>query len=506
MTTKFPQGNLIHNLNIMIINSNQDDEFMQTLAAARMTLRFNNLISNLDYSTNYFKQRNDTCLGISSFLDDCLFIYNDGNLINNPQLPTFDEFITKSISKHKLVYGTMATNVICSETLTIMFESADKCSIFVQMADEFESFTNISMNELNYVLRCICISKDTKSFNSWPSENAITHPNDRSLNIFEKFLECIRREDDVYNEQVVRLTTRSVFHLVRWGRYGTYMMATLMMILSNHILHELSYDKKLLCLSLQPKLKIVNNIDLITIGKSFGSRFNSATRYHFHMIIQLPYVPMEQGNAAHLTSRRCINKEQEEFKNSIKALPIEIRHLIMDKGTPSLHTECSCHLIKCRQVTHTTQCMSRDYMIDDPISILFPISSRTKIKTTGEKLTELYSVVSISSRYSQKPDQLLRQFNVSRLFTGSIMRLRIMDRIHFQGNILNMNTAIFDDLRITKSESPFDNCHGIGCFTEVRNPYYHISNKFNDIQLECTHHNEFIPKLSNAKPHYLLFD
>lgn len=427
------------------------------------------------------------------------------NYTHKDELPLFDDYIKVSTDKLKLTYGSSEIIAFCSSTLTITFQFADECSIFVKSKDRFKGLTVLTMNELDLMLTFICFALQINQINFVTPRNVIIDSYNQSLNIFEKMLECSQSNENIYNEQLVRLSTTTTSLLSRWGRYATYFISLLNMIISDHIRRKFMYNNHLLCITLQHKLKLISDIKLITSGNAFGIQGKWQRRQIFHLVVRIPHAPI--ANINEFTADPNIHLNDEELKTRwlIKSLPVELRYKILNDNRNTEYSDCCCSLISCKSNIHTKFCQSRDNLIDPSINLLFPISSRTIENRFGGKFTELYIVLTILPKNAQMFDNL-RYNDFSSSVTTLVTQSRVFSRMHFQGNVLNMNDPTFNDLAILKSDVSFTNHIGNGLFHEVKNNFYEPDNSFKNIQISCSHSNEFIPKLSNAEPHYLLFD
>jgi len=219
----------------------------------------------------------------------------------------------------------------------------------------------------------------------------------------------------------------------------------------------------------------------------------------------MPHAQLVNNDHNAFSSSENASTKRTTIRQLIGSLPVELRHKILNNERNEAHSKCYCSSICCKLTTHTNNCQSRDRIIDPKINLLFPISSRIRENRYGQKFTELYMVLTMLPQNAQRLDEF-HYGDFRSAVSADITKARVLNRVHFQGNILEMNSAVFNDLRILKTDVSFMNSKSNGLFREVRNDFYKPKSLFHDIQIECSHEKEFIPKLSNAKPHYLLFD
>jgi hypothetical protein len=329
---------------------------------------------------------------------------------------------------------------------------------------------------------------------------------DDDLSIFEKVLECIPRNDIVYSEPLYCYSNRSVFYLTRWGGYGQYVLAALMLTLKEFLSSYIAYSDKLLCLTFQPKLKLMNTIDLITVGRSIESSSFGSKRDQYHILVRLPHVPMAKANTSTIISGNNDLSDIEKLKLLIGNLPTELRESILHNGTSNTPFPCSANSWKCNRYFHTQKgCQSRSRIIYESMMLIFPISARKRRNKFGTRFTEIYLVLTAKPRNGHQLRDCHLDEN-SGYCTFNAKDYLVMDKNHYQGNTLNMNDKIFNDLKILSSDYSYIDCNSTRCFTEIENRFYDSNQQFHDIQLNCEHSKEFIPKMSNVEPHYLLFD
>lgn len=421
---------------------------------------------------------------------------------------TLNDYVKMSLVNCELTLGDGRMNVICSRHLTITFEPLFNCSIYVDTNYGIELFRNINLNKLNIVLRLMCLSKGINAFR-FPVKGA-QNLNSRQLcfSVFEKFMECIKDDCTIYNEQLVYMSSKSGFYLNRWGQYGVNVIAALMIIITDYLYDEMLYDRKLLSLTLQDKLLLISNIQFISARPTIEKHQNAGRRYQFHLVLKLPVAPIVANVNKQKNTK--LSKKAKDSKPSlqdlIERLPTEIKRLCIGENNSFNGGICSCNTIRCLQHKHSSKCKQRTSLLNDRVNILFPISSRVIHNQEGREFREFYIVMTMTMQNSRS----FVEYNAKDSFLAEKKYLAsevvIMDRIHFQGNVYNLNEPTLHSLDITDDRWNSEHWCSVNYSNSTKNDFFDRSNSFRDILSECSHHNEFIPEISNAKQHYLLFD
>jgi len=268
------------------------------------------------------------------------------------------------------------------------------------------------------------------------------------------------------------------------------------------------YDETLLAATFHRNLILETPIKIVSVTQAFVSHGIANPRFQFHLILEFHDDPI--ANYGFPASSTSINfndgTKLGQLLTFVQRLPVELKNEVIKPNIDVCDLICTCDTIYCSYTPHTRMCEKRQTILSDRVDILYPISFRTTHNSYQQPIRQVYAIYTTTldgHAWFGNCDIPGRGFLIGNQAKSD---LKILDRLHFQGNTLNLNDRTFKRLRITDDDNPtaFPKTEGTLHFSD--NVYFRPDNLFSDIHTSCSHAQEFIPEMTNIERHYLLFD
>jgi hypothetical protein len=477
------------------------------LTSALSDLSFNQVITGLDNASTGLTP---TCRSLRRDTITCAdkLGINQDNALSFYDLPSFDEYASLHMMTYKSFIERGQTTIICSKQLTAVFEPNDICSLFIMNDNEIDLLIASDINKLNIILQLIC---SIRGIGKLPFPKVIRGTKNPLISfhrIFRRIIKCIQPNNSIYDDQIVCLRMHSKFYDILWGQYGIKAVSLLMTMLTSHLHSGILYDERLLATVFRRNLTFEIPIRIISVNRAFVSRGVAVPRFQFHLVLDLHIDPV--ANFGFPASSASIDvdytTELGSISNEVQQLPVELKREIIKPSINLCNDNCMCDTINCNFNPHNSICKSRRVILDDTVNIMFPISFRTVTAPFNQQLNQIYVVYTTTLDGCKwfGDDGILSRG----LLTGNKRdpKFKILNRLHFQGHVLDLNALTYEWLTITEEEDKPIFPKSSEDYRFGKNIYYHSKFPFQKTHMTCSHESEFVPQMHNSKWHYLLFD
>lgn len=409
------------------------------------------------------------------------------------------------------VHGTRL-NIISQANVAIAFDHDDTCELFTKTYHGTISRFEFTLNELDIILRVICAIKGIQPPLIPIKYKTFSQPEVTEFRILLKIHECFFGANSIINRHVNQLTSTSAFYLICWGKYGSSMLTGMILVLTSNLYNNLFNNEKLVAVASMNNFQLVNKFQVISVKRAYDTINDDKKRYQLHLILRLPSTELKATTTTNSEVSNVSNtNDLKSLISRFETLPTELKEQITNDRVNFNLLKCSCSSLSCAQEIHNSKCSKRTSLINDTMNLLFPISQRNSLNSHGQRFCDVYVIYTtiLNNGYefffcNGPPTQA--SYNLGSTNLKDRSKLKVMNREHFQGKVLNMNEPVHSSLRIEDSDfTEFDasNCNNL---SKIQNNYYDDTSSFKPIQLNCPHSEQFIPKMHGNGIHYLLFD
>lgn len=477
------------------------------LASAIMDPRFNEVVEDLDkiYVGSFPDRRSlqsdiitcATALNITQ--DDSKFLFNR---------PSFSECVSLHAVQRRLIIEPEQISIMCSKQLTVVFAPKNMCSIFIIKHNEVDLLMTVNVNKLDIMLQLFCC---VRGIDLLPFPKILSGFKDPPINfnrVFRRIMKCIQPNNSVYDEQIVHLRLESEFYNLMWEGYGIKALSMLMTTLTSYLHDGILYNETLLAAISRRNLILETRISVISVTRAFVSRGIAVSRYQFHLLLTSHTDSI--ANHGFPTSSTVIdlkaNTDLGTLSTLAQELPTELKDLIVESRINVHDTTCSCNTIHCNHDSHTYVCKSRQKILDDKVDILYPISSRIVHSSSNRLVRQTYVVYTTTLDghiWFGEKNILGKGFLIGNQARSDF---RILNRLHFQGNTFDLNSHKLKHIMITDDDHHpvFPQINRMHQFLD--NVHFQPKHPFNDARVQCSHEQEFVPRMESNQKHYLFFD